>query len=1146
MRVLIWTPPWPVNGDPQFFRNCFVKHLCCQANTLVGFADEVCIALPSHFADEAAVLDPRVAVHELSLLASRPPADLPGPLYQTLYTDPDGELAAHFVDQLRPSLPEDIDVILQWENPVPFLQKIYPQALIINQMPGAFSRPPYPHTVTFDPIGLYRDGAQHLFANEIQRGTHLSDQTATIGRDFTAKTQAAMDCFGSVSDLLSEKVGAFDQTALLPLQASKHYAFAVDTGFDNQLDMMWSVLEQTPTQTGVIVTQYRNGQVADTPLDPTVAVPFHATFPHLIYEPRLETIDCVSQYLLPHVDHVISASSSLGVQGMAWKNQLQVIGSTFLSNYATDAADYADISWGQRCENTIATLMTRHQPLAASVTQDGVFLMNLLTEMLARKADGAVGLDLMPAFTQIDPNYADKLLAGFRIDRSAKALAMSPTPNLEGEMLVRLQALINQPQTEMVSFDVFDTLICRPVEKPADLYNFLDVQALALTDGIAVGFGQVRKLCEVETRARLEGIQAEITLSDIYDTIAQYYGMPRADLEDLRQAEMALEIDHARVRPFGRKLFDLAKASGKPVNLISDMYLPHDTITQMLEKAGYAGQYDRLFVSCDQDATKASGALYPIVLGELGIKAAALVHVGDNKQTDILMAQDHGIRAFRWSSSIDWMRENAAFKSSFSPRIGAGEKARSAVAGTTARRLFDAPLPKTQLESLSGGDPHRLGHAVLGPLLTGYMLWLGREAKRDKVSDLFFMAREGWVLKEVFDALHPPGPDVPKTHYLLGSRRAVRVAACRKEADVMALLAMPYDPEVPLSALLEGRFGLVLKEADMPRLLELGITDRDMHLDRSFAHRQYLCATVQAYMSEILQHAAGERDNYLGYLDNAGFLAVQHPAIVDVGWKANIQGALGDLTERRTTGYYYATLQESELWVGRGDAHRGYTGIGQSGGMAKSVAVQNRHMVEFLLCHSSRSLVAVNPQKSGYQPIFRKEATLAKRRQLIDPLHRGAVAFAQAFRDGFAEQFDQIYIDPNLAEATLETLIKTPQPADAELFLGQCFEDAVGGIAQKFIISPDATEPASQSVWRQGCEIMHHQPEPGAGRRAANSKSDQSQQDEPKLEAFMIKRMAGDRKRAKYERDREAFFADSKNQFVKLYWKAVSGRQTLH
>ena len=617
-------------------------------------------------------------------------------------------------------------------------------------------------------------------------------------------------------------------------------------------------------------------------------------------------------------------------------------------------------------------------------------------------------------------------------------------------------------------------------------------------------------------------------------------------MDALQEAEKALEISHSRVRPFGRKLFDLAKSSGKPVHLISDMYLPNDTVSRMLENAGYGGQFETLFLSCDHMCTKKSGNLYAVVLGALDIAPNALVHIGDNKTTDIRMAEAKGVRPFRWSSAIEWLRSSPAMKKIYSPRVGAGEKARSAIAGTTARGLFEGPLPKPQLTTLSGGDPYRLGYAVLGPLVTGYMLWLGREAARDKISDLYFMAREGWVLKEVFNRLHPPGSTTVNTHYLLGSRRAVRVAACRTKADVMALLAMPYDPGVALNVFLEGRFGLVLGQDATQRLSALGIPDPKIALDRSFDHRRMLCVIVNDYMDEILAHAAEERRHYLAYLAQKGLDTSDNPGIVDIGWKANIQGALGDLIGKRSIGYYYATVQESENWLQRGDQHRAFVSQSASGPISTSVAIQNRHLLEFMLCHSSRSLVAMQQSVGHFSPIYRKESDLIGRRKLIEPLHRGTIAFAHDFHNGFADLLHQIYIDPDLAENALTSLIREPHQDDAGLFLGQSFEDAVGGLPRKFVISPDRNAGPSQSVWREGrAVIMESGKIPSVVKPADRREHRQQHNEPPPIEGFFVRQLASKRKRAKYERDRDAFFEDSKSRLLRLYWKASQPRKTV-
>jgi HAD superfamily hydrolase (TIGR01549 family) len=1127
MHVLIWTPPWPVHGDPRFFLNAFHKHLALQANALAGRAARVSVVAPAHFAPATENLDPRINLILLPQALSRVPDVAADRIYPLLYTDPAGDLAGLLQDRLAPYLPEQVDVVLLWENPAPFLRALYPDALIINQMPGTFSRPPYPHLITFDPVGLYRHGLLQQQATAIQQGAHLGQGALALADEWGDALRLAMGCFRNVADQVLAQAGTAQSLALLPLQSSKHYAFAPDSGFTAQLDMLWSVLDSLPPDCALVVTQYRNGVAADMPLDAAMVAALAANGARVIYDPALDQIDNASQYLLPHMDRVISASSSLGLQGMVWQNRLTPLGQTFLAPYGSDTGP-VQLPWDQRCRHVLGTILTRHQPMAQLVTQDGDFLHDLLSEMAMRQRAGRRGLDLLPDLMAMVPDYGDRLVQGLRLDRAAKSLAMAPRPDATAGQMLKLRALVDDPATQAVSFDVFDTLLCRPVEKPADLYRFLEPQALALTGGVAADFGRIRALCETETRARLAGAQAEITLDDIYHSLAAYYGLDHAALAPLQQAEIAMELDFARPRPFGKRMFDLAVARGKSVVLVSDMYLPGHVVARMLAKAGYAGSYAALFVSADHGCTKADGGLFDLVLADLGIAPAALVHVGDNKQTDIAMAETRGIRALRWSAAIEWQRSNPAFKDIYPPRSGAGEKARSAIAGTTARGLFDAPVPPAALRGLGGGDPYRLGFAMLGPLLTAYMLWLGREALRDGISDLYFMSREGWVLKEIYDRLHPAGGGGPRSHYLLGSRRALRMAACRDKADVMALLAMPYDPGVTLADLLAGRFGLHLLPDDLDQA--------DQPLDRSFAHRQMLCDVVQRLMPAILAQAAAERAGYTKYLTDMGYFAAQAPGLVDIGWKANIQGALGDLTGRRGTGYYYATLQEAEIWLARGDRHRAYRGQGQSPAQAQSVVLQNRHLMEFLTCHADRSLVHM---QDG-QPCYRPEPGLHQRRGLIAPLHAGAIAFARLFHDGFAGCLDQIHIAPDLAEAALTAFVTRPAPADARLFLGQGFEDALGGMAHRFLIAPDPRAGASASIWRAGAMAAHATPKGKPAARPTPPAAAASQLS--RLERMAVSRFGKAAKLDKYRRDRAAFFEDSKSPLVQFYWRNLAGR----
>lgn len=1149
MKVLFWVPPWAVNGDPNFFRNAVRKHLVQQANLLATRVEKVDFILPEYLKNEASNLHPNVRVVILPFDFGRSLGLPISEVYTTLYKENVPSVEVEIVLRLQPYLANEYDAVLLWETPVPFLQRMFPSAVIVHQMPGFFSRPPYPHMVVFDPIGLYRSGSFHLCANEIQSGTKIGQSGLELARSFSREVQRTISLLQPIDPATRIFSGDWQKRELLPLQTSGHYAFISDTEYENQLDFALDVLATTASDTLLIATQYVTPHIRDTPLNRDVATSISDRFPNFFYDQDLEKIESASQFVLPLVDGVACASSSLGIQAMAWQKSLRVLGSTFLENYDISTKIAGDLSWAERCDNTIATILTRHQPLASAVTQDGAFLYRMLEEMISRKAAGNSDLDLLPDFSKIDPDYHRKLMDGFRIAQAAKSLAVrKPLWNIGYRIQENFRVMLDAAETKAISFDIFDTLIRRPVEKPADLFRFLDAKALQITDGIAADFGKTRTMCEVETRRRLEGVKDEITLDDIYDTLAEYYDLSIEQAAALKQAEIEIEINAAQERPFGRKLYDIARASSRPIYLISDMYLPEYVIARMLEKVGYKDFLD-IFVSSEYGCRKHSGELYKIVLQRVGLAPPNLVHVGDNKRTDIERAEAHGIRAFRWSSAVDWMRSNPIYEKIYSPRVGAGEKARSAIAGITALGLFDAPNQPESFTSLSGGDAERLGYAVLGPIVTGYMTWLGREARRDGITDIYFMAREGWVLKEAFNLLHDGDKTLPKGKYLYGSRRAIRVAGCRSRGDIMALASAPYDPGITLDKLLQGRFGLDLNPVRIALLAAEGITSVMRPLERSFADREILQRVCRVLADDILQNAAVERKAYEHYLAESGYYDARKPAVVDVGWKANIQGALGKLTGRRLAGYYYATLQDSEIWLEQGDSHRGYVGQGLAPHISTSAVVQNKRLSEFLLCHSEPSLVAMKMANGRAQTIFRPEANHIPRRLFIDAVHRGALSFVRNYRSGFAELADQIYIDPALAEMAFRQFVDSPVATDAKLLINQSFEDAVGGIPHKFIISPNSKDHVRDSVWKAGAKAAHASPatekkptRPVTSFEKPGPHAPTSIKEKRKrsIEHAIAKTFLGERKLNKYLRDRAGFFNDSRSTLLRAYYRITA------
>jgi HAD superfamily hydrolase (TIGR01549 family) len=1139
MKVLFWIPPWAAHGDPVFYRNCLKKHLAPQANLLASSGWLVDFVLPEFLKSERDSLGHSVNPIEFGIpdqIAAF--GSLSDPSVE-LYLNSKGKTNEKVAAHLSAMLADTYEIILLWESPVPFLELMYPEALIVHQMPGAFSRAPYPHTVSFDPIGLYKQGSLYLNASEIQTFAPKTEHL-TFTRDFIHRVRDAINTLQPFDKKSLNKNGTFDHLALLPLQVSAHYTFQADTKYLNQTDFLLDVLNKVNPRTGVVVTQYLTPRVSDTVLNKEILLVLQKTYPNLIYCEEFDRISGVSQYLLPLVDEVITCSSSIGLQALAWQRKLTVHEDTFLQPLATPVASLESHDELERALRILSFLLNHNQPLASSVVSDREFLTKLLLEMLQRKRDGARGMDLLPAFSDIDPDYSKKLLGAFMVERAERDLALS------GERWAARQAeigkfrrSISDSEVAAVTFDVFDTLIKRPTEVPADVYQFLERAAIEITHGIAEDFARVRLNAEVSTREFSE--KGEITLEEIYSSIQAYYDLPDQTAKALLQAEIEMEVRMIQPRPFGQKCWEIAISSGKPIYLISDMYLSTEVIERMLQKAGYRG-YKKLFLSSDYLARKKEGELFDAALREVNLPPSQILHVGDNKVADVEQAQARGMKTFRLLRAIDRMRGNDHYKVIYSPRSGAGERARSAIAGLTAHTLFDAPAGEYEKNSHFHGNPYHLGYAGLGPLLTGFMLWLGRQAQRDGISRLYFLSREGWILKQVYDALHLNYKSAVPSTYLYASRRATRVASLRSQGDVLALSGQPFRPGVMLGELLQNRFGLAAGDVSPEVLAGSGYSGWTDNLQSDLAGRIKFSVLCRRVMGQILEVSGREHQCYSAYLERIGFSECYNPGVVDIGWKGNMQGALSDLIGRPIHGYYYATLQGAEVWKAKGNKLWAYMGDLLATNHP-SVVVANRHLVEYLTCHVESSLIRIERNGNELTPIFRSEENHGARRQLIEEVHQGCIQFGRDFEREYGYLSGQIWIDPFLGERVLASFITSPSKVDAALLLGHHFEDALGGVSRQYIIHPAAKRAARDSVWKQGAAVVHTTAKPVALKQGAavvhTTAKPVALKIKPlvKFEHIAIRLLAGNRKYQKYQRDRQAFFEDSQNKLIRRWYQ---------
>ena len=172
----------------------------------------------------------------------------------------------------------------------------------------------------------------------------------------------------------------------------------------------------------------------------------------------------------------------------------------------------------------------------------------------------------------------------------------------------------------VISFDIFDTLLLRPYMRPTDLFYHMEQYYQEYN------FAFCRM--QAEEKARIHyALKEEITLDEIYEFMPSKF-------HHLKSKEIEFEMQVLQPNPQMKEVFDIAVKMKKDVIITSDMYLDINIIRQILKQKGYVG-FKKIYLSSDIKKTKESGHLFEYILSDLGVKAKDIFHLGDNKKSDV-------------------------------------------------------------------------------------------------------------------------------------------------------------------------------------------------------------------------------------------------------------------------------------------------------------------------------------------------------------------------------------------------------------------------------------------------------------------------------------------------------------------------------
>lgn len=406
---------------------------------------------------------------------------------------------------------------------------------------------------------------------------------------------------------------------------------------------------------------------------------------------------------------------------------------------------------------------------------------------------------------------------------------------------IDVASIINQIEKyDIVSFDIFDTLLKRNVKNPTDVFEYIE------NKHNKADFCERRIAAEKKARAKKNSI--EVTLSDIYAEMP--YDFSNEELE----AESELLIANDWILP----VYKYALKS-KRVIITSDMYLPEEFICQILEREGLGG-YEKLYLSSSVGKTKHSGELFELIISELG-KENRLIHIGDSYRSDFEIPKKHGIDAIHIPTKI----EKNTFKLK---EVGIEENIINSFLNNT------SPIGESKY--------YRFGYEKFGMFLWGYSKWLHKSVKDSDIKDVYFFSRDGLIMKKAFDALYN---DV-QTHYLEVSRRSLRVPILWMNYELSHVVNMISPSKlVSLTTIFDG-VGLDIN--NYRSLIEkYGFTFETTFDRKELLENKNLNSLYSELEADIETVSKKEYELLVKYIDQ-NHLSGKF-AIVDIGWSGGMQ-----------------------------------------------------------------------------------------------------------------------------------------------------------------------------------------------------------------------------------------------------------------
>ena len=401
-------------------------------------------------------------------------------------------------------------------------------------------------------------------------------------------------------------------------------------------------------------------------------------------------------------------------------------------------------------------------------------------------------------------------------------------------------------EKELISFDIFDTLLTRKTLYPRDVFRLVEKKAI-LEGCNAQGFASAR--------IRAEEDQPAYDFNQIYDWLEDYFNWTGDITQKIRKLELDTEKEMLIPRTEVVELLRFAIEAGKKVVLTSDMYFSADILDRILNGCGISG-YDKIFVSCDVKKSKHTG-LYGELL-RLCDDVEKILHIGDNPAADGSVCEAFGIDSIVIPSTIELARTRGWEKSIQT----AASLMDRCLLGLIISKIFRDPFQNPNLAECSiEQKAWRFGNSVIGPLAAGHLTWLIRRIREENLAGVLFLARDGWLCYNIYQNIQQRFK-LPESVYYYANRHAAFLGCADFRRENTEFINSGYLERMSAEEMLQCVY-MIPREEILLRTEEENDTD---YIER---HMKWICKTAEkarkGYIRYSERHGLEPGNSYAVY-----------------------------------------------------------------------------------------------------------------------------------------------------------------------------------------------------------------------------------------------------------------------------------------